>query len=408
MNQLKPILAAFLIIFVMIEGQAQRLYIGGGATLVSAKPEFNYDGETVSRLHIAYPDAIGKLGFYATLESYNQYANWAQKVDNWGVSYRLTPQLSAYYGRALINIMSHNPDKFPLTGRQDLGLSYFVFNQAIKLDAGYSFWSGPHFQISYGIPLSANDDDGDGVTNRKDKCAGTPAKYFESLSADGCPLDSDGDGIADIDDACPGQAGKSFTQGCPDQDNDGIADKDDPCPSKKGMYGQGCPDSDGDGIADDADNCPNEAGSSENNGCPVVEVDTAVAEPVDTKQFDQALADMNELKKALAGTLPKFDLNSSYLNASQHSALNKVAQLMKKNPKAQLFVEGYTDDIGTESYNLWLSKKRAAAVQEYLVAQGIDATRLNIKGFGETNFRVDGTSAEARAENRRVELKLIP
>lgn len=402
MNQLKTLLTLVLIVFVMLEGQAQRLYIGGGATFVSPKPEYNLDGFTVSRFHIAYPEAIGKLGFYASIE------NFGKKTDNWGVSYSLTPQLSAYYGRALINMMTHEPEKFPLTGRQDLGISYFTLNQWVKIDVGYSFWSGPHAQASIGIPLVSGDDDGDGVKNRKDKCSGTPAKYFESLSADGCPLDSDGDGIADIDDACPGQAGKSFTQGCPDQDNDGIADKDDPCPTKKGMYGRGCPDSDGDGIADDADDCPYEAGTSTNNGCPNMETDTAVDELVDTKQFDQALADTNELKKALTGTLPKFDLNSSYLNANQFIALDKIVQLMKKYPKAQLIIEGYTDDLGTEYYNLWMSQRRAARVKDYLVAQGIDATRLTSRGFGETNFRVEGTSPEARAENRRVELKLVP
>lgn len=401
--KISRILPALIMISLVVNiGFAQRLYVGGGLGFATAKPEYNYDGETITRFHASYPQAIGNLGFYGTLERYS----YGRMIDNLGVTYSLKPNLSVYYGRALFDMMTKEPKKFPLTGRQDLGLSYFVLDGALKIDAGYAFWTGPHVQFSYGIPLVAADDDGDGIKNKKDKCPGTAAKYFSSLTETGCPKDSDNDGVPDIDDVCPNDAGKAFTQGCPDSDNDGIADKDDACPTEKGSNGEGCPDSDGDGITNDKDNCPNEAGTLDNAGCPVIE--EPVEEHSDVEEFEVALDNLAELKTALKGTLPKFDLNSSVMNQGQQEALNTVAKLMKKYPNAKLMVEGYTDDQGSDSFNQWLSERRATTVQQYLIKQGIPQSRLEIKGYGATNFRVDGTTPEARAENRRVELKLIP
>lgn len=385
---------------------AQRLYVGAGATFAAGSQDDGIPSETALRYHFSYPNLIGKVGLYATIENFNKFPNWAQKVDNLGINYSISPSLQIYYGRGLLNMMTHNQEKFPLTGRQDLGLTYLLHDGAFKIDAGYSFWSGPHFQFSYGIPLVAADDDGDGIKNKKDKCPGTAAKYFSSLTETGCPKDSDNDGVPDIDDVCPNDAGKAFTQGCPDSDNDGIADKDDACPTEKGSNGEGCPDSDGDGITNDKDNCPNEAGTLDNAGCPVIE--EPVEEHSDVEEFEVALDNLAELKTALKGTLPKFDLNSSVMNQGQQEALNTVAKLMKKYPNAKLMVEGYTDDQGSDSFNQWLSERRATTVQQYLIKQGIPQSRLEIKGYGATNFRVDGTTPEARAENRRVELKLIP
>ena len=79
---------------------------------------------------------------------------------------------------------------------------------------------------------------------------------------------------------------------------------------------------------------------------------------------------------------------------------------MNEFPKANFVVEGHTDSTGSASLNEKLSAKRANAVKDYLVKNGIDASRLDAKGYGPSKpIAVNGTRA-GRAENRRVEIKV--
>jgi len=81
---------------------------------------------------------------------------------------------------------------------------------------------------------------------------------------------------------------------------------------------------------------------------------------------------------------------------------------MKEYPKANFSVQGHTDSSGPAAYNLKLSEKRAAAVVTYLVDKaGIDSSRLSSKGFGEDYPIADNKTRAGRAENRRVEIKLV-
>ena len=91
--------------------------------------------------------------------------------------------------------------------------------------------------------------------------------------------------------------------------------------------------------------------------------------------------------------------------------LDEAAQILKDNPKVNVTVEGYTDSIGTEAYNLKLSERRANAVKTYLTTRGIDASRLDTIGKGESDPIADNTkngkdNPEGRAMNRRAELKV--
>jgi len=70
-------------------------------------------------------------------------------------------------------------------------------------------------------------------------------------------------------------------------------------------------------------------------------------------------------------------------------------------------VYGYTDDSGTQTYNLQLSQRRAEAVRDFLVQTGISPTIMSTKGFGKSDPRVPGDSEQARAANRRVEIGLV-
>ncbi len=111
------------------------------------------------------------------------------------------------------------------------------------------------------------DADGDGVKNRKDKCAETPKGV--AVDAMGCPLDTDKDGVVDYLDKCPDVPGSQEMNGCQDKDKDGVADNDDACVDVPGLARfKGCPDSDEDGVEDAKDKCPNAKGLDMFQGCP--------------------------------------------------------------------------------------------------------------------------------------------
>ncbi len=80
-----------------------------------------------------------------------------------------------------------------------------------------------------------------------------------------------------------------------------------------------------------------------------------------------------------------------------------MLRTLKENPEIELEVRGYTDNQGREAFNRTLSQNRADAVKAWLVERGIDGARLTGKGFGPDNPVADNTTAEGRAENRRIE-----
>jgi outer membrane protein OmpA-like peptidoglycan-associated protein len=102
-----------------------------------------------------------------------------------------------------------------------------------------------------------------------------------------------------------------------------------------------------------------------------------------------------------------FETNSADLNINSYNELNKVIELMEKNPEIKVEISAHTDDIGTEQYNMNLSERRAKSVVDYLINHDVPKNRLIAKGYGETQPLVPNTSDENRAINRRVELKII-
>ena len=99
-----------------------------------------------------------------------------------------------------------------------------------------------------------------------------------------------------------------------------------------------------------------------------------------------------------------FDFNKAKIRPEDMPVLDEAAETLRANPSMRVEVNGYTDAIGSEAYNLRLSKRRAEAVVAYLESKGISADRLIPQGFGKTNFVATNKTAEGRAQNRRVEL----
>lgn len=102
-----------------------------------------------------------------------------------------------------------------------------------------------------------------------------------------------------------------------------------------------------------------------------------------------------------------FETDKATLLPSSFSVLNQLVEDLKKQLNISLEIRGHTDNKGTAAANLQLSENRAKAVFEYLVENGIAANRLTFKGFGETMPMADNKTDAGRAQNRRVELRIV-
>ncbi|MDC1505609.1 MAG: OmpA family protein [Winogradskyella sp.] len=231
------------------------------------------------------------------------------------------------------------------------------------------------------------DSDNDGIQDSKDDCPNTPGL----AEFNGCP-DADGDGVMDKDDKCPSVAGLKALMGCPDADGDGVADGDDKCANEAGpAANNGCPwpDTDGDSILDKDDKCPNEAGVAANNGCPEV------------KPTEEEMKTLNTYARSIL-----FDSGKASFKKETDKVLEAMTAIFKEYPQANFAIEGHTDSQGAKATNQALSERRANAVRDYLIANGISASRLSAAGFGEDSPIADNKTRNGRKENRRVEVKL--
>ncbi len=102
-----------------------------------------------------------------------------------------------------------------------------------------------------------------------------------------------------------------------------------------------------------------------------------------------------------------FEFNSYKLLPSSFAELDELVKILKKNPQWTIELSGHTDDVGSETYNLQLSKSRAKSVGDYLSSNGVDKNRVFTQGFGKEKPLVPATSEEARQKNRRVELRFL-
>ena len=242
------------------------------------------------------------------------------------------------------------------------------------------------------------DTDHDGVPDYRDDCPNTLPEAAAFVDEHGCDKDSDGDGVPDYMDKCPDTPEEAYNyldeRGCPlDLDEDGVPDYKDKCPrtviaARAHVDTCGCDkDSDLDGVPDYLDECPLVPGVKENKGCP---------------QVKRAVTTL--LKKAMSGI--EFETGKAIILKKSFPILNEIASVFIENKDYIVEVQGHTDNVGNPDVNMFLSEKRAMAVRDYLIKQGVDANRLTAHGYGSSMPIADNTTNAGRAKNRRVEFKI--
>lgn len=141
-------------------------------------------------------------------------------------------------------------------------------------------------------------------------------------------------------------------------------------------------DDDGDGVINERDKCPNtpKGARVDGNGCVV----------------EQTLV-MRDIT---------FEFNSARLTANAQRLMENVVAFLRNDPTARIAISGHTDSVGSDSYNLKLSRARANEVRDYLVGYGIEAGRLQAAGYGESRPVASNDTESGRELNRRVEFKI--
>jgi outer membrane protein OmpA-like peptidoglycan-associated protein len=248
------------------------------------------------------------------------------------------------------------------------------------LNAGYGEFSlglsyAPKYTSHPDIPKVDGDRDGDGIPDSIDKCPDQPEDKDMYQDDDGCPdPDNDGDGIPDVVDKCP----------LDPEDKDGYQDED------------GCPDldNDGDGIPDSKDHCPNEPeainGFQDEDGCPDKGDSLVVLSP-----------DRLELLESIQFSRDKLARASNNLLGQIGATLRAHTELVRVRVTVHVQPTSNPDKDQT------ISDARAKLIRDWLVQYGIDAKRVEARGFGGTKPLVPAEQRGAAAINDRVELIIL-
>ncbi len=447
------------------------------STLKATFPQTGSSKSYTSMIPLAFSLQVDYLlwkDFYLNFTPYIafQFKNSATKVHDIS-SLTFTPRWDHKWFGAFIPVQYNFLDGFRAGLALRLGPIAFGTSNIAPLVGqktlhGADVYALVKIPIPYGKP---KDKDGDGISNKKDKCAKVPGTWefkgcpdrdgdhvpdsedkcptvFGLKELQGCP-DKDSDGITDADDACPDDKGLVEFKGCPDRDGDKIIDKDDECPDEAGSAEfMGCPDKDGDGIPDKYDACPDIAGPKEFNGCPdkdgdkIIDKDDAcpdVAGPAENKGcpwpdtdgdgvLDKdddcpTVAGLVELKGCPRAVVVKpaeqkilekafsslqFATGNDIIKKVSYPSLNQLATLMKSHAKDwTLRLSGHTDNEGKPEANMVLSEKRAKAVKKYLVSKGVKEEKIIPEWFGQTQPIAPNDTPAGRQKNRRVEMKVL-
>lgn len=159
-------------------------------------------------------------------------------------------------------------------------------------------------------------------------------------------------------------------------------------------------DEDKDGVFDRRDRCPGTPPNTPvyHNGCPLKEYPQQAKAPAPAPAPQSEVIVLSDLGDVL------FAFDSAKLTAAAEERLDGVVDKLKASDVKAVRVAGHTDSVGSDSYNLKLSERRARSVKDYLIGRGVPAERLSIEGFGESKPVADNDTDAGRAQNRRVEI----
>ncbi len=130
------------------------------------------------------------------------------------------------------------------------------------------------------------------------------------------------------------------------------------------------------------------------------------------RELEEEIGDKGKVKRVGEGIQVTFDsgilfdFNSADLDRESRSTIQEMASVLNDYPNTEILVEGHTDDVGSDKYNMQLSRERANSVEEYLESLGVSSSRLVTKGYGEDQPIASNETVTGRQENRRVEFAI--
>ncbi|MEK6555552.1 MAG: OmpA family protein [Bdellovibrionota bacterium] len=288
-----------------------------------------------------------------------------------GIGYELEPWAKRWFPYIVVGAGLSETQDFPL-GIEDQTALTFNLRPGIEYAVSDQWWLG--FAYEYVHVLADGSDNGADIAlpffsvtyrpnrlgERKREPEPEPPRQARVVEKD-----SDRDGVKDAIDACPNTPrGMQVDEiGCePEEEEDVNADDDQ------------------DGVANAYDQCANTPRGKKVNG------------------FGCQVQEKIQMRLTI-----NFDLDSDVIKPQYYRQLNKVATLMKRNPKAKLLIEGHTDSTGTLKYNMNLSRRRSESIRTFLVGGGlVEGSRVSAKGFGPTKPVATNKTEEGRAKNRRI------
>ena len=166
-----------------------------------------------------------------------------------------------------------------------------------------------------------------------------------------------------------------------------------------------CPDSDSDGVCEDRDRCPNtppeQIKAVRDDGCGLD--DCRLPSPGETVNEHGCAVEVSMVLRDVY-----FDTAKATLKPESRATLDNVVSVLKATPTVRkVEIGGHTDNRGDDAYNMSLSQQRAQSVVDYLVKGGIEKSRLEARGYGETQPIASNADAAGQSQNRRVELKVL-
>jgi len=138
-------------------------------------------------------------------------------------------------------------------------------------------------------------------------------------------------------------------------------------------------------------------------------IDTMMVERVDTVYIkDEAVSDAN-VKQAMINVAEslEFEFDKSIIKKSSYADLEALTNMLLVRSELKIKLAGHTDNVGTEEYNMKLSRNRVEAIKKFFVVNGVDASRVEFSYFGESKPIASNDTEEGRAQNRRVEMEII-